>query len=272
MGNKGIQKDINGFIEIVDMEQRSREWQRARLGKITASEISCLMKNHKRAMTDEELAAFKAANPKSRVTTVEEAFSDATFTYLNRKVMENYLPLNSESIDAINAVDEYIEEHSVQNGAMRYGTMWEDSARDRYAEEMGYEVKQVGFVTYDKYPKLVGVSPDGLIEEQNGGCEFKCPFTLEKHLQHLMYTTPQDLKENEEEYYWQCYANMLVFKADFWDFVSFNPYISYSKQLKVLRIHRDEAEINNLVYRIDLAVDYMRLKMEELDNIQKIIK
>jgi len=272
MGNKGIQKDINGFIEIVDMEQRSREWQRARLGKITASEISCLMKNHKRAMTDEELAAFKAANPKSRVTTVEEAFSDATFTYLNRKVMENYLPLNSTSQESINIVDEYIEEHSVQNAAMRWGTFWEDAARNRYSEVMGYEIIQVGFVTYEKYPRLMGVSPDGLVREEKGGIEIKSPFTLEKHLQYLMYQTPQDLKENSEEYYWQCYANMLVTDCDFWDFVSFNPYISLSKQLKILRIPRDESEIELLKSRIDLAVLYMKEKMQQLDNIKTIIK
>lgn len=247
-------------------------WKRQRLGKITASEISCLLKNHKRAMTDEELAAFKAANPKSRVTTVEEPFSDASYTYLNRKVMENYLPLNSKSQDAINAVDEYIEEHSVQNAAMRWGSFWEDAARNRYAEAMGYEVIQVGFVPYKKYPNLMGVSPDGLLREEKGGVEIKSPFTLEKHLQYLMYQTPQDLKENSEEYYWQCYANMLVTDCDFWDFVSFNPYISLSKQLKILRIPRDESEIELLKSRIDLAVLYMKEKMQQLDNIKTIIK
>lgn len=248
------------------------DWKRQRLGKITASEISCLMKDHKESMTDEELAAYKAANPKSRTTTKVVPFSDATFTYLNRKVMENYLPLSSESVDAINAVNEYIEEHSISNAAMRWGTFWEDDARNRYAEEMGYEIEQVGFIPYEKYPNLMGVSPDGLNKTENGGCEFKCPFSLEKHLQHLMYQTPQDLKDNEEEYYWQCYANMLVTGRDFWDFVSFNPYISYSKQLKVLRLHRDENEINLLKERIDLAVEYMRVKMQELDNVVKIIK
>lgn len=255
-----------------DKIQGGIDWKRQRLGKITASEIYCLMKDRKEPMTEKELAEWKAANPKSRTTTKVVPFSDATFTYLNRKIMENYLPVNSESVEALNMVDEYIEEHSIQNSAMRYGTFWEDSARERYAEEMGYNVKQVGFIPYDRFPNLVGVSPDGLVEEENGGCEFKCPFSLEKHLQHLMYNTPQDLKDNEEEYYWQCYANMLVTGRDFWDFVSFNPYISYSKQIKILRIHRDEDEINSLIGRIVLAVEYIRDKMHELDKIDKIIK
>jgi len=254
------------------MEQRSSEWQRIRLGKLTASEIYVLMKDRKEPMTEEELAAHKAANPKSRTTTKIVPFSDATFTYLNRKVMERFLPLNSESIDAMNVVDDYILEHSVQNAAMRFGTEWEDTARQRYAETMGYEVFEVGFVPYEKYPNIVGVSPDGLNRQENGGVEIKSPFTMEKHLQHLMYQTPQDLKENEEEYYWQCYANMLVTNRDFWDFVSFNPYVYYSKQLKVLRIQRDESEINLLAERIDLAVDYMIRKMEEIESVQTIIK
>lgn len=257
---------------IEDKIQGGIEWKRQRLGKITGSEIYVLTKNHKRAMTDEELAAFKAANPKSRVTTVEEAFSDATYTYLNRKVMENYLPLTSQSIAAVNAVNEYIEEHTVSNKAMQYGTFWEDAARRRYAEVMNCEVLEVGFEPYKQYPNLVGVSPDGMVRESKGGVEIKCPFTMEKHLQHFLYSTPLDLKENDEQYYWQCVACMLVTDCDYWDFVSFNPYLSVSKQLKILRIPRDEQDINLLRSRITLSVEYMREKMRELDNIPIIIK
>ena len=94
------------------MEQRSQEWQLARLGKLTASEIHVLMNDRTEKMTDEELEVFKASNPKSRVTTKKVPFNDTTFAYLNRKVMENYLPINSKSQEAINAVDEYIEQHA----------------------------------------------------------------------------------------------------------------------------------------------------------------
>lgn len=253
-------------------EQRSNEWYRQRLGKLTASEISVLMKDRKVAMTEEELAEWKKLNPKSRVTTKVVPFSDATFTYLNRKVMENYLPLNSKSDDALSIVDEYIEEHSFSNRAMDWGTFWESAARDRYADVMGYEVIEVGFVPYKKYPNLAGGSPDGMVREENGGVEIKNPFTLEKHFQHLLYESPSELKENEEEYYWQCYMNMLVTDSDFWDFVSFNPYISKSKQLKVLRIERDESEIKLLKERIDLAVEYFKEQFANIEKIQTVIK
>lgn len=254
------------------MDQRSNEWFRARLGHITSSEISVLMKDHKEAMTDDELAAFKEANPKSRVTTKMVPFSDATFTYLNRKVMEHYLPINSRDTYSQNCVDEYIEMHSMSNMATRYGTDIEPMARDRYAEVMGYEVYETGFVPYSKFPKLVGGSPDGVIRQEKGVIEIKSPFTLEKHLQHFLYEKPDDLKENEDEYYWQCVANIFFTETDFCDFISFCPYVSKSKQLKVLRIPRIEEEINLLSERIDIAVEYIRSQINKINNMQTIIK
>jgi exodeoxyribonuclease (lambda-induced) len=254
------------------MDQRTKEWFIARLGKITASEVANLMKEHKEPMTEEELAEWKKTNPKSRVTTKTVPFSDASYTYLNGKVMENYLPIRSKDITSINIVEEYIEQHAFSNRATEWGVLMEDSARGRYAEEMGYEIIQVGFVPYTKFPNLAGGSPDGMIREEKGGIEIKCPFTLEKHLQHLLYTTPEDLKENEPEYYWQVYMNMLVTECDFWDFISYNPYVSRSKQLKVLRIKRNEEEIKLLEERLSLAVDYIREQMNKIDKIQTIIK
>lgn len=127
-----------------NLEQRSIEWRRARLGKLTSSEISVLMKEHKEAMTEEELAEFKVANPKSRVTTKVVPFSDATFTYLNRKVMEHFMPVDSDDTYSKNCVDEYIELHSQESMATRYGSDMESVAREKYAETMGYEVFETG--------------------------------------------------------------------------------------------------------------------------------
>lgn len=254
------------------MEQRSQEWQMARLGKLTASEIHVLMNDRTEKMSDEELAEYKTANPKSRVSTKKVPFNDSTFSYLNRKIMENYLPIGSKSQEAINAVDEYIEQHSYSSRATEHGVYWEDTARNAYAELMGYEVLQVGFVPYEKYPNLAGASPDGMIRQENGGLEIKNPFTLEKHLKHMLYTSPVELLENEPEYYWQCVMGMLCTGCDFWDFVSFNAYVSKSKQIKVLRIPRNENDIKLLDERIDLAVDYMKQKFNEIEQIQTIIK
>lgn len=259
------------MVDTTALEQRSMDWRKARLGKLTSSEISVLMKNHKEAMTEEELAAFKAANPKSRTTTKEVPFSDATFTYLNRKVMEHFMPVDSKDTYSQNCIDEYIELHSQESMATRYGTDMESMAREKYAEAMGYEVFETGFVPYSKYPKLVGGSPDGIIRQENGIIEIKCPFTLEKHMLHLMYESQLEFRNNEEEYYWQCMGNILFTDADFCDFVSFCPYISKSKQLKILRVYRDEEDIKLLETRIALAVQYMKERIDAIRNVQTII-
>lgn len=253
-------------------EQRTLDWYVQRLGKITSSGIEALIKDHKEPMTEQELAEWKAANPKSRVTTKVVPFSDATYTYLDTRVLENYLPLKSSDQYSKNIVQEYIEERQIHTKAVDYGTLMESAAREKYAEVMGYEVYEVGFIPYEKYPNLVGGSPDGMIREEPGIIEIKSPWTLEKHLLHLLYEKPEDLLENEPVYYWQCVGNMLFTDTQFCDFISWCPYVSLSKQLKVLRIPRTDYDIKLLSDRIDLGVDYMKEKMHQLDSIQTIIK
>lgn len=250
-----------------NMEQRTEQWFRERLGKITASEIFVLMKDRKEPMNEEELAIWKEANPKSRVTTKTVPFSDATFTYLNKKVMEHYLPINSKKIEAVFAVDNYIRDHSFTTKAMDFGTAYESEAKEAYMQLMGCKVTDVGFINYEKYPQFVGGSPDGLIDDGIGGVEVKCPFTIEKHLQHMMYTTPKDLKENDEQYYWQCMSCMLFTDRKYWDFVSYNPYVVKSKSLKILRIPRNDDEIELLDERISLAVEYYREQFDKIDSV-----
>jgi len=254
------------------MEQRTKDWYAARLGKITSSEIYVLTKDRKVPMTDEELAEHKAANPKSRVTTKVVPFSDTTFSYLNRKVMENCMPLWSDDVLSQNIIEEYIELRNYSTRATQWGVDMEPVARERYAETMGYEVCEAGFIPYDRYPNLCGGSPDGIIVDEPGCIEIKCPYTLEKHLQHFLYTTAEDIKENDEQYYWQCVNNMIVTETDFCDFISYCPYVSPSKQLKVLRIHRNEDDVKFLKERITLAVNYIKIQLGTLNETQAIIK
>lgn len=254
-----------------NIEQRTDLWLRQRLGKITASEIYVLMKDRKEQMTEEELAAWKEANPKSRITTKTVPFSDATFTYLNKKIMECYLPVNSKNIESQYFVDCYIKDHNFTTKAMDFGVLHEAKAKEVYMETMGCSVSDTGFIPYEKYPYFVGGSPDGLVDDGEGGVEVKCPFTLEKHMQHMMYETPLDLKENDEQYYWQCVACMLFTGRKYWDFISFNPYVSKDIGMKILRVPRNEDEINLLDERISLAVRYYKEQFDKIYTINKKI-
>lgn len=244
--------------------QRTKEWFLSRKGKVTASECYLLLNNRKVAMTEEELAEFKKANPKSRVTTKEVPFSDGTFTYLNRKVAEFYMPDNAYLED--------VEQHQVNNRAVNYGTFWEPNARERYAKEMGYEVYEVSFIPLKGYEIYAGGSPDGMIRQENGIIEIKCPFNAEVHQDYLLFEKPGDLKEYNLQYYCQMQMNLMVSECDFCDFVSFDPRTASGSQLKVLRIPRDEEMQKILLERIEFAKQYIIERMTRLENINKIIK
>lgn len=248
----------------MEQTQRTKEWFLARKGKITASEVYLLLNNHKEAMTEEELAEFKKANPKSRTTTKEVPFSDGTFTYLNKKIAEFYM--------SDNAYLEDVEVHQVNNNAMKYGTFWEDTARQRYALEMGYEVYEVGFIPLKGYELYAGGSPDGMIREENGLIEIKCPFNSEVHQDYLLFEKPEDLKEYNIQYYSQIQMNIIVTECDFCDFVAFDPRTLRDNQLKVIRIPKDIPFCNLLLERIALAKDYYIDRMDKLSNIKTIIK
>ena len=248
----------------LEMEQRSDEWFLARKGLMTASEIYLLLNNHKEPMTEEELKAFKAVNPKSRVTTKEVPFSDGTFTWLNRKVAEYYMPDD--------AFLEDVELKQINNRAVQHGEFWEPKAREEYAKAMGYEVYEVGFIPLKGYERFCGGSPDGMIREETGIIEIKCAWNPEVHQDYLLFEKPEDLKEYNLQYYVQCQMNMMVTDTVFCDFVAFDPRTSLSKQLKVLRIPKDEGMCNTLMERINLAKEYYKERMDKINNVKTIIK
>ena len=248
----------------MEVQQRTKEWFLEKKGKISASECYLLLNNHKEAMTEDELAEWKKANPKSRTTTKEVPFSDGTFTYLNKKIAEFYM--------SDNAYLEDTELHQANNRAMNYGTFWEDTARQRYSVEMGFEVYEVGFIPLKGFEVYAGGSPDGMIREENGLIEIKCAFNSEVHQDYLLFTKPEDLKEYNIQYYAQVQMNMMVTECDFCDFVAFDPRTLSKNQLKVLRIPKDDEMQKLLMDRIILAKEYYLQRMDQLENIQTIIK
>lgn len=249
--------------------QRTNEWFIERKGHISASQIAVLLGNRKVPMTEEEIAAAKLANPKSRVTTKEVPFSQGTFTYLDNKIAEYYM--------TDDAYLEYLEQFSFENKAMQWGTFWEEKAREEYCLEMDYHVIDAPFIPLKNYETIAGGSPDGIIEEIPGIIEIKCPANPAVHLRHVLYEKPEDLKEDNLEYYAQCQYNMICVSAwkgihcDFCDFISYDPRTTASKQLKILRIPADLEMQSELIIRTSLAKQYYIDKMSKIDNINTII-
>lgn len=245
--------------------QRTEQWYLLRKGKITASQVQVLLGNHKEPLTEEEIAALKAENPKSRVTTKEVPFSQGSYTYLDSKIAERFMT-NAAFL-------EYQDIFGVQNAAMRYGTNMEPEAREAYSKAMEVEVEDAPFIELNGYEEIAGGSPDGIIRATNSIVEFKCPANPAIHLRHFLYEKPEDLKEDNEQYYAQCQYNMMCAeffmgaKVEWCDFVSYDPRISASKQLKVLRLTPDEEYQALLLERTRLAKEYMKEQIQKINNI-----
>ena len=108
---------------------------------------------------------------------------------------------------------------------MRRGSILEDDARTVYADRYG-PVTEVGFGRIDEDGYSYGASPDGL-RGGHGGLEIKCP----KPSTHF-----HTILEGEvpRQYLPQIHMNMLVFDADWWDFMSHDP----GQPPFVKRVHR----------------------------------
>ena len=123
---------------------------------------------------------------------------------------------------------------------MRRGSILEDDARNIYADRYG-PVTEVGFGRIDEDGYSYGASPDGL-RGGHGGLEIKCP----KPLTH--FRTILD-GEVPRQYLPQIHMNMLVFDAEWWDFMSHDP----GQPPFVKRVHRDPRWDNSITDAVLVA-------------------
>lgn len=131
------------------------------------------------------------------------------------------------------------------NAAMQRGTDLEAEARDAYSFERGVAVVETGYIAH---PALahVGASPDGLIGD-SGLVEIKCPAAMQKHLDALRTGAHAD------EYRWQLQHQLMVTGREWVDAASYDPRYPDGLQLAVVRVHRDEKAIAELIAAIKAA-------------------
>lgn len=120
---------------------------------------------------------------------------------------------------------EYLERVSVSSKAMEFGKFTEAEARAFYELNTGAKVEECGFIISDD-EQIWGDSPDGLI--YNGafidGCiEIKCPkpATFQEYVSRL--NSGETLKDIESKYYWQVVNHLAVSKAEWCDFILYEP-------------------------------------------------
>lgn len=220
--------------------QRSREWYKARLGHFTGSQVGRLMKNGRGG----DLSA------------------DA-YTYISEIVSERLI--NPVVLDVDELTDEYIEATAVTSRAMAWGIDNELNAVKVYEKLTAYKVTHCGALQHEDLGCFWD-SPDGILLEEDGTIEVKCP-QVKQHAVFLGVQTAEELKAENPVYYWQCLSHMAVTGAIFCDFISYNPFIKPS--VHIVRIHRDSNEIIRLITRISIAdakaterVKYLRHQTE----------
>ena len=134
------------------------------------------------------------------------------------------------------------KEESYTNSAMQRGIELEDEARSLYEIATGYSVETVGLCWKDD-KKLVGASPDGLINDPEGveGClEIKCP-SMAVHVEYLL------ADKLPTAYFQQVHGQMYVTGALYCSFVSYYP----GMKPLIYRVERDEEFMGKLESELD---------------------
>jgi putative phage-type endonuclease len=197
-----------------DMEQGSDEWSAVRMGKVTASRFK---------------DAMAGGSGASKDTLMNDLLSD------------------------LDQIEDAEKESSYSNKYMKWGTETEAKARDEYEEQLGLEVKQVGFIELNEF---VGVSPDGLVGD-DGLIEIKCP----KSSTHMKYRRKDKFPAT---YVKQVQGQLWVSGRKWCDFVSFDPRSKHS--FWHIRVERDEDMIKKIEKEVNAFVELMKRELTRLNK------
>lgn len=230
---------MNFLDELIDdklankwIEQGTPEWDQARLGRFTASEIHRLMEPSKREMTPDELKARPKSGKGSAAKLIYDysALSDAALAYVNEKVAEILTGQSKQQGYAFPLV---------------WGTEHEDEAADLFVLKTGLRIEKVGFF---KYTDHAGGSPDRFVGDTDI-LEIKCPYESVNQIKYLMLTDHFDVRRDYFQYWVQCQANMLFTDRNLCHFVTFDPRMKEDKhKLTHIQIPAD-LEFHDLIRR-----------------------
>lgn len=223
------------------IEQRSLDWHRSRLGNITGSKVSDIIKSGR---------------------SKDAVFSETGKTYLLQLAAER--AMNPALVNDDKYFAQYVDEQNVASKAMRIGTEREDEAKELFASMAGVEIDEVSSCKHDTVPHFAA-SPDGIIfsDLRPAACvEVKCP----KQEQFMRYATQitdaETLKAVKPEYYWQTQAEMECTGVNLCYFIAYNPWEKPS--LHVAKIEKNEADCALMRERVMLA-------NEQIENLVKTL-
>jgi len=142
-------------------------------------------------------------------------------------------------------------EETYTNAAMQRGTDLEPFARECYEFISGNTVEQIGFINHPYIPNF-GCSPDGLCGD-DGMVEIKCPNSA-THIDYILNGVVPT------EYVKQMTCQLSCSGRQWVDFCSYDPRLPEEMQLFIIRMHRDNAAIEEMekaVFAFDKEVERM---------------
>ena len=221
-----------------NVEQRSLQWYRNRVGCITGSKVADIMKSGRRK---------------------DEAFSDTAKSYLYQIAGERLF--NPDFLNDDDIFQDYIDQVSVNTKAMQWGADMEDQAKACFCQlpqNEGIEITDVSSCKHDTIPYFAA-SPDGAIYGRDGGdikiIEVKCPNINTYMKYRTLIHDAASLKEVEPKYYWQMMAEMSCTGASSGIFITYCPWLS--KPIHWADIGRVEDDIKLMEDRVILANDFI---------------
>jgi hypothetical protein len=206
-----------------------------RFGRFTSSKIQALMTVGTRPMTDEEMAEYKAKEPKGKKKNIVGGFGMPALKYIKQKGMERRL---GRRID-------------VENNARPL--QWGKCVESIPFEKLGtaYKMCSADTIIHPEYDFWAG-TPD-MIKYENGlrvVCDIKCPLTLESFCDFVdcitlvevdgvwvmdetaTITKVREFHADGETYYWQLVSNAILTGCNRAELVVYMPYESELQEVK----------------------------------------
>ncbi|BDU76255.1 lambda exonuclease family protein [Mesoterricola sediminis] len=216
------------FIErIINVEQGSDEWKKARAGRVTASRISDILAKGK-----------NGAEPACR--------------------RDYKMQLACEILTGVPQEDTFYSKD------MQWGNEQEPYARAAYAAAEGVLVDVVGMTIHPKSDRCAA-SPDGLVDWDGKSSpkrivQFKCPKTA-THIGYIEAgVVPSDYRP-------QMYWELACTGAEVNDFASFDPRLPENIQLFIVPLPRDEQEIQRIEREVDVFLDEVDILVAKLRKL-----
>lgn len=262
------------------MIQGSEPWERARRGRITASDFNKVVCSNNvsvaKLVREPEEGEITSRAKKQFEVLEQLREGEKTTNLLNASGLKGLVEKgvvevveDRDGVRLSSQADKYMHRLLAERkgysfaelgdrpptDAMERGNVLEPEARKEFTRITGVDVEEVGMCIDDTLYNVVSCSPDGFVDSRGGGLETKCPLP-QTHIGYLLAgTLPSDYKQ-------QVHGCMAVTGAKYWWFMSYCPGLPPL----LIKVQRNQYTENLRGVLKDFAESYI-LKIREFDEL-----